>query len=463
MTNDKSLLERICPFRACHNKILLGMIFGSLLLALTLPLANAIFVYPAFEDVIIKGIESDAMRLARHLSPASLKHSELTRSRMTDTFFAEIYRLEYAFGLTKVRFYAPDGEILYSTNPREMGQINNTPYFREIVSTGTPFSKLISQESITLKGDRIEHDIVESYVPYMNGARFLGAFEMYFDITKRMTRLRGLVFCSSLAMFTLGGFLLLAMIMLIRIQARHLVEQEQAQELREEVDRIARHDIKTPIAGILSGLEYIQHFTHLDAEQSEIAASMRQAANSALEMISRGLELYRMETGIYEYNPKEVDILGTAQICANNLASLADSKQVRILVTLDGRPPAPGRQCHFPAEDPLLYSMLGNLLKNAIEASPENNRVTLGIRKSRSELQLKIHNFGTVPESVRTAFFDKYATAEKSGGTGLGTYSARLMARTMGGDITMSTSEEEGTMLVVTLPQPNPLDIPSAS
>jgi len=53
---------------------------------------------------------------------------------------------------------------------------------------------------------------------------------------------------------------------------------------------------------------------------------------------------------------------------------------------------------------------------------------------------------------VREHFFDKYATAGKSGGTGLGTYSARLMAYTMGGDISFETSAEHGTTLTVRFP-----------
>jgi len=65
---------------------------------------------------------------------------------------------------------------------------------------------------------------------------------------------------------------------------------------------------------------------------------------------------------------------------------------------------------------------------------------------------VSIHNQGVVPEQVREDFFEKYATFGKRHGTGLGTYSARLIARTLGGDVTMDTSEAGGTTLTVTLP-----------
>ena len=56
-----------------------------------------------------------------------------------------------------------------------------------------------------------------------------------------------------------------------------------------------------------------------------------------------------------------------------------------------------------------------------------------------------------VPESIRANFFQKYATLGKASGTGLGTYSARLMARVQDGDIRMETSDAGGTSLVICL------------
>jgi len=53
---------------------------------------------------------------------------------------------------------------------------------------------------------------------------------------------------------------------------------------------------------------------------------------------------------------------------------------------------------------------------------------------------------------VRRTFFEKYATYGKVGGSGLGTYSARLMARVQQGELSMHTSEMEGTVLELRLP-----------
>ena len=54
--------------------------------------------------------------------------------------------------------------------------------------------------------------------------------------------------------------------------------------------------------------------------------------------------------------------------------------------------------------------------------------------------------------SIRDRFFEKYATSGKKKGTGLGTYSARLMAKTQGGDIELDSSKPGMTGIVIRLP-----------
>jgi sensor histidine kinase regulating citrate/malate metabolism len=97
--------------------------------------------------------------------------------------------------------------------------------------------------------------------------------------------------------------------------------------------------------------------------------------------------------------------------------------------------------------------MLANLIKNAIEASPSDEVITVSFDQDAEWSYIGIHNKGTVPEEIRSSFFDKYVTQGKKTGTGLGTYSASLAARTQKGDISMETSEETGTVITVRLPK----------
>ena len=87
-----------------------------------------------------------------------------------------------------------------------------------------------------------------------------------------------------------------------------------------------------------------------------------------------------------------------------------------------------------------------------MEAVPRRGCVDILLDKTDRGAMISIRNEGVVPAEIVDHFFDKYATSGKSGGTGLGTYSAQLIAKMQNGIITMETSEEEGTMLKVFLP-----------
>jgi signal transduction histidine kinase len=96
----------------------------------------------------------------------------------------------------------------------------------------------------------------------------------------------------------------------------------------------------------------------------------------------------------------------------------------------------------------LLYSMLHNLVRNATEASTAGDTVRITL----ADGEIRIHNRAAVPEIMRGRFFEKYATSGKENGSGLGTYSARLITEAHGGSIAMTTSEVDGTTLTIVLP-----------
>ena len=69
-------------------------------------------------------------------------------------------------------------------------------------------------------------------------------------------------------------------------------------------------------------------------------------------------------------------------------------------------------------------------MKNAVEASPSGE--TIAINVDDGELaRVSIHNAGAIPEAIKGRFFEKFVTAGKKNGTGLGAYSARLMVNAL--------------------------------
>jgi CheY-like chemotaxis protein len=171
---------------------------------------------------------------------------------------------------------------------------------------------------------------------------------------------------------------------------------------------------------------------------------IERAANRALAMVSLSLDLFRMESGSYVFQPQCIDLTATVQAVMLDLRAHADSKGVRIALR------APEEHVLVAADASLCYCCIANLMKNAVEAASDQSTVTLKLHLGE-QAQLSIHNNGAVPEALRDQFFEKYATHGKLDGTGLGTYSSRLMAVAQGGSLVMQTSDHGGTTLTLKL------------
>jgi PAS domain S-box-containing protein len=214
--------------------------------------------------------------------------------------------------------------------------------------------------------------------------------------------------------------------------------------LREEVERMSRHDLKTPLNSVIAMSRLLRESSHLSPDDAELLGSVERAGYRILNMVNLSLDLFRMESGTYRFNPQAVDLGGVARRVAADLENQAASKAIFIRVS-------PEKPMMVRAEELLCYSMFANLVKNAIEAAPVGETVSVTLDRQGDWVVAEVYNPGAVPEAVRERFFQKYATAGKAAGLGLGAYSARLMARVQEGDIMLQSTGAAGTSIVVRL------------
>ena len=73
-------------------------------------------------------------------------------------------------------------------------------------------------------------DVVETYIPLMSGDRFLGAFEIYYDITDRKTQMDRVVSRSSHLLFSLACGLSMVVVILLVKENKAFAERKRAEE-----------------------------------------------------------------------------------------------------------------------------------------------------------------------------------------------------------------------------------------
>ncbi|MBU0728142.1 MAG: response regulator [Proteobacteria bacterium] len=168
-----------------------GIIFASIVAVLTLSAYTVFYLYPSFEKLLRKNITTDAERVAVHLGHMlNIANDQIDSQSLPDDFKHQIEIMLDDFELMKVKLFSPEGLIVFSTDKEDVGEVNEKPYFREIVSRGKIYSKIVRKDSMTLEGQKVTTDVMEIYVPIILGGKFTGAAEVYYDITENLLLLK---------------------------------------------------------------------------------------------------------------------------------------------------------------------------------------------------------------------------------------------------------------------------------
>jgi signal transduction histidine kinase len=107
----------------------------------------------------------------------------------------------------------------------------------------------------------------------------------------------------------------------------------------------------------------------------------------------------------------------------------------------------------FSTDETLLHRVLGNLLKNALEASQPGDTIGLGAEEHPDRFVFWCHNWLSIPPLIQAQMFQR-SFSTKGPGRGIGTYSIRLLTeRYLGGRVTLTSSPEKGTRFELSFPK----------
>ncbi|WP_027178650.1 sensor histidine kinase [Maridesulfovibrio bastinii] len=228
-------------------------------------------------------------------------------------------------------------------------------------------------------------------------------------------------------------------------------ERKTAEMIRDEVERINRHDLKSSLNLVIGYPELMLTKGGMTAEQEKYIKRIAAAGYRMLDMIQSHLDMFKMEQGIYSLKLAGIDLVELLCSLEEEMALLLRREQTFMKITLNGSDVDGTEFVEILGEHMLMRTMFRNLIKNAIEASLPDHPVLVNITRSHF-ITVAISNCKPVPNEIRSRFFQKYVTHGKEDGSGLGTYSAMLIAKTHNLDISMATSESDGTVITIQFP-----------
>jgi CheY-like chemotaxis protein len=213
--------------------------------------------------------------------------------------------------------------------------------------------------------------------------------------------------------------------------------------LKEDIERILHHDLKNPLAVITAAADTLKQ---KKSGSEEAVALITESVEMIQQMIDEQMLIHQLENNETDRELLPISVLELFNKITYGLKGKCKTNKTLIQYEI-------AEDIEFLGNQSLCFNLFNNLFANAIEASPANSNVYISIEEEHSSDVIIFHisNQGMIPEKIQARFFDKFITEGKENGTGLGTYSAKLSALAQGGDVSFSSTEENGTTLTVTL------------
>lgn len=219
---------------------------------------------------------------------------------------------------------------------------------------------------------------------------------------------------------------------------------------RRALERIFFHDVLNTAAMLLATTALILDEDNDTVE--ELKPKAYRLTRRLVGEIEAQRDLSEAENGELSVKPAAIRSLEFLRQITDMYAGRSVAEARRIRVADDAE------DITFVSDPTPLERVIGNMVKNALEASQPGQTVTLGCRIEGGHIEFWVHNEAFMPEEVQLQIFQR-AFSTKGRGRGLGTYSMRLLSqRYLSGDVTFTSSDEGGTTFRASYPLCPPIE-----
>lgn len=220
-----------------------------------------------------------------------------------------------------------------------------------------------------------------------------------------------------------------------------------AAKSRETHEHIFFHDVLNTAQAVHGAADLLPGLDDPDAVE-ELAQVVSRGATTLIEEIEAQRDLRRAEDGTLAaaLAPASVAEIVTDAVQLYQHSRFARGRTLT-LETTPGDSEVPTSRIH-------LTRVVGNLIKNALEASGVGDAVHVRVVPLPEEVQIHVHNAAVMPEAVQAQVFQRFFSTKASSGRGLGTYGVRLLVtRVLGGTVGFESTSSGGTVFRVQLPR----------
>jgi signal transduction histidine kinase/ActR/RegA family two-component response regulator len=217
------------------------------------------------------------------------------------------------------------------------------------------------------------------------------------------------------------------------------------------------HELRTPMTGVLGMLD-LTLAGNLDAEQRDCISAAHKSALSLVRILNDILDLTKIEKGTLSIEEKRFSIRENVENTFNLILSIVKCKGLNFnYIVADDVPEI------LVGDQTRLNQVLTNLVGNAVKFTTNGKveiRVTAGGNTpgGKREVTFTVTDTGIgIPDDKKDILFRKFSQVDEShsrcyGGTGLGLAISKEIVQRMGGAITFTSEEGQGSTFFFTVP-----------
>ncbi|MBO5059500.1 MAG: HAMP domain-containing histidine kinase [Clostridia bacterium] len=227
---------------------------------------------------------------------------------------------------------------------------------------------------------------------------------------------------------------------------------EQSFEREKQFTQDASHELRTPVAVILSECEYMEECAKTDEEFKESAASVKKQAEKMSKLISELLMISRMDKNTLKTNFEETDI---SELLAFVCDEQEEIRTEDILLERNIMPCVTAKADRF-----LLARLFINLISNAYQYSESGGTIKVTLKEGIDRIVFEVSDNGIgISEEDLPKIWERFyqadasRTAKENGSMGLGLSMVKWIAECHGGRVSAKSELGCGSTFIFWLPK----------
>ena len=241
---------------------------------------------------------------------------------------------------------------------------------------------------------------------------------------------------------------------------RDITQEKEIDRMKTELVSIVAHELRSPLAAISGFAEILGSIGPTKDQVEEYSNIIREEAERLAELVSKYLDLTKIEAGRMDFVPAFFQIKEVFDANLYLVSAQAEKKNINLDINFANE----DLEVYF--DEKMMSEVIVNLLSNAIKYSPENSTIRVKVLENSKNVDILVSDSGYgIDKNHLPHIFDKFyrikddVRIQDEKGTGLGLSLVKEIVELHGGTITVASKMNEGTTFKIVLPRKDPATV----